>query len=517
MAIFTGLAGMARFAFPNSRHLLQNAPLLVLAALLATVAPFWATAIPPSTDLPQHLGQIYLLEQTLAGYRQDLIVTPWFYPNTLVYWLMYGYWQIFDPVTSGRMVLSTMAAAWVGGTWLLCVTRNRPIENWLIGVPLAFNFLFSWGLLNFLIGWPIFCLFIVIATGTNTRAKPLLMMMGALLLYFAHALWFAMANLWLALLLIDTQPKQRLRLAITMAPGWILALAWYPKLAASRHNSGVDTGLIWRTMPHERLDLGYLTDAALGSLSGQIESMFVTLILAWLFAIVITNKGRIFSEPACDKPLMLSASALLLAYWALPAIYMNTIFFNQRWLPCGLTLLLISLPSPRIPKRYTIALGTGSLLLLGAATIQGSKEWEREQLGGFMDAIHQVNTSERVISLNLLDGSFHIKGRPGLQLFAYAQALRGADIHFDFTEHYSGIVQYRNPRQPNPERRLVWSPTLATPSQIAHYDKVLINADNTLHQYAKRRWRLEQVGNATSSWRLYRPVQQTNGISTVRD
>src|SRR5690606_30345647 len=119
---------------------------LLALALIASIAPFWATTVPPSTDLPQHLGQIYLLEQTVECSRTELMVTPWFYPNTLIYAPLYALWKVADPVVCGRMILSTLAVAWLWSTWLLCAVYRRPVENWLVGAPLVFNFLFSWGL-----------------------------------------------------------------------------------------------------------------------------------------------------------------------------------------------------------------------------------------------------------------------------------------------------------------------------------------------------------------------------------
>jgi len=62
-------------------------PVLLLLTIVVAILPFWVVSVPPSTDLPQHLSQIFLFEETLAGNRPELIVTPWYYPNTLVYGL----------------------------------------------------------------------------------------------------------------------------------------------------------------------------------------------------------------------------------------------------------------------------------------------------------------------------------------------------------------------------------------------------------------------------------------------
>lgn len=182
---------------------------LLMLALVAAVLPFWTTALPPATDLPQHLGQMYLLDQTLAGARPDLVVTPWFYPNTLIYAPLYAFWKLLDPIGSGRLMMSALAASWLCATWLLCATYRRPVENWLLGTPLVFNFLFNWGLLNFLIGWPLFCLLMVVVASPDSRRRSVLLLLVALLLYYAHALWFVMANAWIALQMLQRHGRDR--------------------------------------------------------------------------------------------------------------------------------------------------------------------------------------------------------------------------------------------------------------------------------------------------------------------
>lgn len=443
---------------------------------------------------------MYLLDQTLAGSRPELMLTPWFYPNTLIYGLMYVFWTIADPVTCGRLVLSALAAAWVGATWLLCVRYRRPWENWLIGTPLVFNFLFNWGLLNFLIGWPLFCLLIVIAGEPVSRRRTLLLLVAASLLYYAHALWFVMANLWIALQMLRRDGRDRWSLLWPVAPAWLLALAWYPQLAAHRKSSGVSVGASWDPLPYQRLDTDYLVSSLLGNIHADIELAFGLLLAIWLVGIVVT-RWRDLAETT-DKALLCAAGLLLLAFIALPDMYMNTMFFNQRWLPCGAALLLLALPAPRLPRLYAVTIGAALLVTFTVVTVKQLREWEAEQLDGLLDAIALVNRGERIIDLNLYDGSAFIRGRQGLHLFAYAQVLRGAEPHFSFTEHYSGVVQFRTPPPPNPNG--TWSAFQRTQSHVKAFDKVLVNGDEKIHMYAQQRWNLVQVDQARTRWRLYR-------------
>lgn len=439
----------------------------------------------------------------MEGSRPELMVTPWFYPNTLIYAPLYALWKVADPVVCGRMILSTLAVAWLWSTWLLCAVYRRPVENWLVGAPLVFNFLFSWGLLNFLIGWPLFCLLMVVVAGSVSPRRNVLLLFIALLLYYAHALWFVMANAWVVLQMLQRHGKDRWTLLWPMLPAWGFALAWYPQLAANRKHSGVETGPVWDTLPHQRLDSSYLSDSLLGSIHAEIEPAFCMLLLFWLVGIA-ASRWRELRETT-DKPLLCAAALLLLAFWMLPDIYMNTIFFNRRWLPCAVALLLLALPAPRLSRIYSLTMGAGLLLTFAAVTVKQWQEWEEEQLEGLFAAISLAEKGDRLMGLNLYDGGAFVKGRPGLHLSVYAQVLRGAEPHFSFTEHYSGIVQFRIPPPPNPNGS--WSGFKRTPAQVRSFDKVLVNGDERIHAYARQRWKLVQIGGAETSWRMYRNTQ----------
>ena len=470
--------------------------------LFAVACPFWVVSVPPSTDLPQHLSQIFLLEEALAGGRPDLIPTPWYYANTLVYWLIYGFWQIADPLTAGRLTLSALATGWLLGSYALVRLRRRHIENWLIGVPLVFNFLFYWGLVNFLSGWPVFCLFILVTSGRPGRRQMLLMAGTACLLYYAHALWFLMANLWLIARIVGRQARSWHLSLLPMLPTWVLACIWYPMLTAARRGSGVETGEYWGRMALERLDLNYLANAAQGGLQGSLEPTYLLILVGWMVVAVVTRWRRIDDE--ADRPLLLAALVLILAFWVLPEKYMNTIFFNERWLPCGLTLLLLALPPPRVPRLYGLTVGIALTVIFSLATIKSWRAWDEEEMGGFLAAVGQLRQEDRVFGMEMVGGSTFIKGRPGLQLSSYAQALRGCDTNFSFTEHYTGIVQYRNQIPVNPTRKLISFPYQTRPEHLVGFNRVLINGDADAHEFARQRLNLEPMDDNSATWRLYR-------------
>lgn len=491
----------------NDKSNTSTVLVLWLIAATATIAPYWATTLPLSIDLPQHLAQVWLLDETIAGARTGLVVTPWYYPNTLVYWVLLGYWKLFPPLVAGRIMLSTLAIAWLTGSLALQHYRCRPIENWFIAAPIAFCFLFNWGLLNFLIGWPIFCAFLLVTSSPRFAGQTVVVGCVALLLYFAHALWFLMANAWLVASFANARKARALRLICSTLPTWLLAAVWYPKLADARNSSGIETGLLWGAMPSERLDFEKICNSMLGSITGAPEPVVTLVLLVWIAFGIAT--GLKYRDRDTDHPLLLAAVLMILGYWAFPETFMNTIFFNQRWLPIGITLLALALPAPPFGRAIAAPLGVACLIWLSVSTIQAWQDWEDEHLPGFFEALSSIDPNDRILALNLNDGSLYLKGRPGLHLFAYAQTLRHADIFFSFTEHYSGPVQFHPAPPPNRERALVSFPGLATAANTSGYTKVLISGNDTMQHHYEKKLKLVPIEqSAAGLWRLYRTSNQ---------
>lgn len=480
---------------------------LLLLAVFAIILPIWLVTAPPSTDLPQHLSQVYLLEQLLAGKRPDLTITPWYYPNTLIYIPLYIFWKFSSPLTAGKLILSFLSISWIVSTYALAKSRSRSFENWLITTPLVFNFLMIWGLLNFLIGWPIFCIFLIIISKKETKFQPWLLMLTLLLLYYAHSLWFAMANVCLWLLLIHQKNHNWKKFIAASVPIWIMAMAWYPKLVVARRTSGVKTEMYWEKTPWEHLDFNYIVDSALGALYGPIESVYIFVLFIWVISVLIGSKKSL--ENDCDISLFLSSGFLLLLWWSLPNFYVNTVFFSERWFPFFLVIFIISIPGPKQYKNYFRVVTILFLIIFSAATLHAWTDWDKNT-EGFWKTITKINSSDSVLGLNLQDDSLLIKGRPGMQLFSYIQFLQGAKVHFDFTEHFSGIVQFKTPSEKNLHWVLVASPLLALKSDLSNFNRVLINANSFQHEVFSSRLPIQLISSTDSDWRLYRVIKVEN-------
>ncbi len=503
------MENMFRIYSKNNKHskLLTDYFLLYI-AVIATIIPFWFVRIVPSTDLPQHLSQIFLLEQTLLGLKPEFTVSPWYYANTLIYVPMLVFWKLAPPLIAGQITLSFLASSWILSSYWLAKNLNRPLISWLITTPLIFNFLFTWGLLNFLIGWPIFCLFIQFIYAEASRYRIIKLAFCALLLYYAHSLWFLIANIWLFVICIDEKFKrENWDLFLSMVPAWLAVAFWYPKLSLARSLSGVSTTPEWLSTPAQRLHFDYLVNSALGATNGPLEGFFFAFLLVWIVLVLISYGYK--TSQLINRSLFIASTVLFLIYWTAPDLFMNTIFFNRRWFPCCLILLFLSLPEPLLSKNLVISIGVVWIILFSMLSSKAFYDWENEQTTGFLQTLGEIDKKDKVFGLNIMDGSLYIKGRPGLQLFSYVQALRGAETNFSFTEHASGIVQYKTPLPKNETRQYIHSPLLTLPKHIVGFNKILVNGDEPLHEFAKNRLDLELIYASNGTWRLYKP-HQTN-------
>jgi hypothetical protein len=223
---------------------LTAAAVCVLALVPILVSPF-----PPSTDLPQHLAQVRLFGQALADPAGPYVI-QWLAPNNLVYAFLWGLWKILPAGLVARAALVLIVLLWAAAIHGLGARRGRDAAAAAAASLLIFNQSIGWGFLNFLLGLPAFALWFAQTAGEPRRLslKRWAGLAGTgLLLYGSHALWFAAGGLWLVVIAIVRKPPLKVlagRLS-ALLPCGIIALVWYPRLAAARAAAGFDVAPHW--------------------------------------------------------------------------------------------------------------------------------------------------------------------------------------------------------------------------------------------------------------------------------
>lgn len=478
---------------------------LPFGVMLLVAIPYLVPGIPPLADLPQHLGQVSMLLDYLAG-RSSGLEVHWLTPYSLVYLPLLPLVAMFEPVTAGRIGTALLAVAWVGGIFLLARRRKRGAAAAVLASLLVFNHLFYWGFLQFAAGFPLFLLWFLVveqAAASSREVHPQLRDLAfpvllATALYFCHVLWFLASAGWLVLSLgLRRDWRLLLRQGTALLPGLVLTATWFPSLK----DSGFQSPAVWDTGFFERMSPGFLVDGAFGGLHGPLEPLLLAVLAGWiLLSAVLWYRTR---EGAWDLRLGLAGGLMVIGGLALPDLYTNTINFGIRWIPGGLILLVLAVP--RLPRIQRPGLLLGGLLLLVTTglTTAAWRAYEVRELSGLEGSVRAIPEGSRVLGLDFVKRSEVVKGRPFVQLPALAQLRRHATMNFSFADFGTSLVVYSPPRKPSWNMRLFWRAEQVRPRDFQAFDYLLVNAAEDLHrQVAGDPW-LEVV-QPRGAWRLYR-------------
>lgn len=491
-----------------------EALLLLLVTLSVIALPFFVVHYVPSSDLPQHLAQIRLFLETLSGKHAGVLEIQWFAPNTLVYALVGIMWAVFPPIVSGKVTMLALALLWSGSIFVLAGAYGRPVESAILASLLTFSASFYWGFINYLSGWPLFVLWLVLLNEEKgvlpSPRRLILMCLCALALMWAHSLWFAAAIC--ALVLLDALRRRPLRHvvrhAIAVAPVVIVALVWFPHISASRLQIGFDTDAHWLTTPWERIDPGTIVSDAIGGLTGAWDFAVLTLLVIWCALAAFTNRGNL--KETWNRELGYIGLLMLAAVLFAPDKFMNTISFASRWFPAALVLFVIALPRPAIPRVLTLALPLAALIGYSEVTASHWRRYEKEELSGLTESLRSIPDSSRTLGLDYIKKSEFLRRRPFLQTFAYSQVLHGGELNFSFVIHGSGIVANTVPPVFTWTPTLEWSPEGADIRDFRQFDIALVNGTDATHA---KLLNLGIVAPVTTQgrWRAYRCIHITPG------
>ena len=402
------------------------------------------------------------------------------------------------------MVLAVLILLWNSSIFFLADARKRPVENAVTASVICFNFTFYWGLLNFLTGFPVYVFFILQALKPINKKNWVLFVLISFLLFMSHALWFLAGVISSGILILIHREKLKtafLKLS-SLVPVMIIAAFWYPTLAETRKSHGADISAHWISSFFTRLSPQYITDVLLGGIKNHSEMIVACLVFTWIFMSVYTNRKKLFSET--DKPLFTCALFLIGIMLFAPETYMNTLFFSKRWFPVGMILLILSLPAPFIKSKRPVLVTAICLLLF--LTINTSRSWylfQKYELTGLENALITLPSDKKVIGLDFVKSSEYIKNRPFLQMFAYSQALKGAQLNFSFTEHASGIVKYKKTPEKEWTPGLEWIPERVSHKDFKFFDYAVINGKKDMHTKILAFKYLEQM-TTDGRWRLYK-------------
>ena len=172
--------------------------LLYLLTLCWGVINFWIAPHAPLTDLPQHAGQIALLNDLLFGQSKwsEVFSINWLTPYLSTYALSAMLSQLMSITTAFKLLLSIGYLAFV----FVCVQLRKHFKvderlDWLFVLPF-FGFACKYGFLSFVLSAPIGLWFILVAdkyAENTTLASAVKLTVIGLLLLISHGLMFLFA------------------------------------------------------------------------------------------------------------------------------------------------------------------------------------------------------------------------------------------------------------------------------------------------------------------------------------
>ncbi|MCB1037036.1 MAG: hypothetical protein KDD47_24630 [Acidobacteria bacterium] len=474
-----------------------------MSVVLVTV-PLLVTKFPPSADLPQHVSQVALALGDVADSATVDLEVDWFRPNNLVYLFVLASYKVFGPTRAAGATLGILLVLQVLGLSLLL--RRSPYR--LAFLPLLSIFFFNqslyWGFLNFLVGWPAFCLWLWLLRSDlpdGWRRWVFLALASGVTLY-SHVLWF-LAGCGVTCLWMLCEGRSRIRFHVsTLLPFGVIALVWYAGLHHYRAEVGYDMAAHWVVKPWERLRPSFLVRGFFGGLRNVVEDSIRYLVLGWLGLSLLTHRRGFWKRS--DRMLLAVGLALFTVSLLFPDKYSNTTFFASRWMSYGMILILAAAPPPRPLSRPFVRVTALLVAVIYVSTTAGMWYlYDEVELSGLEEAIDVLPEKSTVLGLSFVKASQFVAGRPFLHLFAYSQAIKGADLNFSFAQHGTGIARYTEPRRQTWTQNLEWNPELLQPSDLSQFEHVLVNGGDPVH---------EQLGQSpllipmtdSGRWRLYR-------------
>ena len=422
---------------------------LATIALAATVAPFWSSRLFPFQDGPEHLAAI----RVIADYGNPAFgFSQWFVLD--FHRLQYlGFYlpaallaKAFGPVTACRLMLSLIALALAGATWLLLAAFGRDRRLALLA-PLLFHTMPTYlGFFNYVESVPAAIALIALVEYELRQPRvwrSLVLAVGAPLLLWLHpsALAFLLGAAVLLALSSGEAWRRRGRVLLPLVPAAGLWIAW--AIAAVRSDHGEVRATYahpsWTGLPDKVLNLARFTDV----LRGHADELTFGLIIAIWLALAFFARDRRPGTRAWRLPMI--ALLALAGYLVLPFQMGHMGYIALRALPF---LAVFALVSPRIApgKLASALLALAVLVEIGysAKLAKAYRAFDQEaQATQLTRVLSAAQPGERLVGL-IWDRHSRIFGfKPYLHFAQYYELWRGGRARVNFAETPWTPLRYR--------------------------------------------------------------------------
>lgn len=433
-------------------------------ATAAAVVPIWIFRYFPTQDGPSHLYNAFVLSHYFDA--SSVITHTYFvlnsrlFPNWTTYALMALLVRVFPPLIVQQIILSLCVIA-IPAAVIYMQKSFKPAADptALLGVLLAFSYVFFMGFFNFIIGAALF----IFAVGffwrrRNTRyIYPLYAIL--IVIYLSHGLAFAVTLMAISILALT---ERRWRVLLELMPAGIVFAA--DALARTKGAPMFHT-FMW----HVR----------------QVPAFFAAghIVIAWtITALVAAGVGYAIWRRQAREMALVSA-ALLLAYFVMPWGYSAGGWVQAGWINERLLFLtILTLPAWITLPRPAIA---SALFLIAIAAHIGLTSMQIAKLNRYIadivkcaPLIRPHTTIQTFFAISRMSPqvtpTLHLTGYLGLQ----------PDV-VDLDDYEARLADFPLSYRPNPPARppdavVIWRG--AQIGRIAGYNLVCGSADVRLLQ-----------------------------------
>lgn len=423
------------------------------------ILPWIFAPFPPITDLAQQLAQVRLLDDALFN-PQSLYSIQWDTPNRLIYIPLYLFYKVLPISIVGGSFMFFLTVLWSGSIHFLAYRFNISSTSAILACIFIFNSSLYWGLLNFLGGWPIFVLWVIWTVQMydreeyTTRHKVYGFIL-TVLLFLAHALWFAFGLFWMGcVFLFSKRNKLELILrSIIVVPVFLWALHW--RINIMGQSNYAQGGARWDMTPIQKLKFTNLYIFSSGHIEKKVPMFIIMVLLIGLLLGVIRLRKAISTHSSF--PLFCLGLLFLGMYLCLPRKYNNTIEFDRRWLAPGFILLSLSIPSW---SSHFIVHRVLPVILFIVFFVSTTFYWShfQKEMQGFAPIIYQIPKKSKLMGLDFIRYDSNVSGLPFMHMFAYNQVYNGGQLNFSFASYPTLLVRFKQLRRPPWITGLEWNP-----------------------------------------------------------
>lgn len=461
-------------------------------------------------DLPQHAGQIALIQSMMSG---DFDFRDLFELQLLTpYWLGYSIILLLSqvtgiPIATKITVAIAVAAFPLSADRFLRSQNGNPYWSWLF-IPCSFGFAFEWGFLNFLIAIPLGFLFLSRVsrlTADHTTKDVLALALWCHLLFLAHVLVLILFTLIATLLRHDSNHRvwfKRLLPFFSITP---LFSIWF----ALKILNGEDTqgSGPWGLGYHRVFEFFPNMVALPPSINFVLPSILISTIglIGYKINLNIPKTG----------PFLVYLILMLIG----PNFLFGTFFVYNRFSHIGLPLLLLAatrnsggvgnIKFSKIRKYAQLAIIPLSVTLIAyhcTKIISFSNE-----SAGFRSIIEDMSSEQRVLGLVFSRNSPYFTAPVYLHFPVWYQAEKKGVVDFNFAYFFPQVVRYKLEARPPADPNFVWMPHTFSWRDFEHiqYEYFLVKHPDDISAHLFPENKVELL-KASDDWRLYKRITNTD-------